>query len=1221
MSSGHCLNDETPLFADYLNSAFPCDDLFFNDKSSFSDQSPLLRSYSQDNGIPSSPESNHSTSSKSSSNGVDSDISLAILRNTYPSNVRSTSPIKTASLQQSPEETPASATERHASRSPVRSDIKNAASVPLAASTPPSPTKYQLNLHGIPTKSRVETQIRLGLQLVCITNEETEVREKQIGDRFQWVKLPAWAMAKEKLKLQNRRDAPATIDPTKIIFLDARVVKSTDPLEDVTICPGCVIRERKRAQRKKDSPKRDASDATAEVCNKSPTNELLPLPDEEKKILVFNCPELLGMSNGEVTIPTRVTCYCRHHKEKDGFRIIITLRDASNNILASTSSELVLITDDHKTTGKVYKAKDQPIVPVKGLPYSAPSTGTTLSADLTSKLPLNSNTIIPSPSKKNSAPSRSPSTSASISRKRKAPSAITVQPETCQNKIQRVPSSLSMTNMGGQRKVLTTTSMSADTSRAPSPTSSQHHKRSPSQDSLMLFMREAHHLNSPISSGVRQTTNTSNSISSPDANFFDSTMEDMMHDQNSSHSPRSRTWDYIMDTSLQAQPAQYVQAGPRSSAIMPPILSSQAYAQVPMISRMVPSEGPLQGGVEVTMLGSGFRPGMTAMFGDHPAVPTHCWSATTLVCVLPPATNAGPVPVTFKEYPYHTGAKLFTYIDQTDRALYELALQVIGLKTTGRLETARDVAMRICSSKMPSESADVNFNSIPISQLRIALALPQTGDCSPEDLVLQCLRYSDTIKSDRPIRLSLRSLSGHTMLHLGSIQGYSRLVRDLLDRGANVNIRDRASLTPLHTAALHGRRDIAEQLITVGHASITSCTSLGKTAYDLASFLDDPDLLEILDPWVRSYYPAGSISSGRSSRKNSTSSFSIVSDSFDGASLLSPSELNLAHLDLSDYVNRSRSTLLHKPRSCTASEPTSRDQSPPGRSQSHIAIKSTRSSRAVASLELDDREDTQNEDLQVSRKKSCEVDANLSDAQNMAANFLQLQQSWLAFLAETSPTWLRDTIANANASLPEVFKAPSALSHHIQLPVSPISAFQAMLPQLPQLRSLSRSQSHTHGHVANSSGPSAPDMNWLQSLVASLGAPPSYAEATCDVPTDEVLHVSPSLGTGATARRRWISADHLAPTERSSNNISTAETDDEAGELPSSAGHNYFWRSPLRSQGRVAELTPEQQRAQVRKLQKPADPRLYCLWLPCLVLFMLISIGKAFLNKLVGLVC
>lgn len=114
----------------------------------------------------------------------------------------------------------------------------------------------------------------------------------------------------------------------------------------------------------------------------------------------------------------------------------------------------------------------------------------------------------------------------------------------------------------------------------------------------------------------------------------------------------------------------------------------------PVVERLVPSQGPTFGGIEVTILGSGFHGGLTCLFGDQPAV-TLCWSPTTLVCLLPAMSQPGPVVVSFKEYPVVNNAALFHYYNPNDQALLELALQVVGLKMTGRLQDAKQVAMEI----------------------------------------------------------------------------------------------------------------------------------------------------------------------------------------------------------------------------------------------------------------------------------------------------------------------------------------------------------------------------------------------------------------------------------------------------------------------------------------------------------------------------------------------
>lgn len=140
---------------------------------------------------------------------------------------------------------------------------------------------------------------------------------------------------------------------------------------------------------------------------------------------------------------------------------------------------------------------------------------------------------------------------------------------------------------------------------------------------------------------------------------------------------------------------------PNSGKLQPSSTTQAKVAMVterPQMQRMIPNEGPMDGGIEVTILGAGFRPGLTCMFGDVAATNTHYWSPNTLVCILPPATEPGAVVVSFKEFPVVADSQdltLFTYCNENDRALMELALQVVGLKMTGKVEDARDIAMRI----------------------------------------------------------------------------------------------------------------------------------------------------------------------------------------------------------------------------------------------------------------------------------------------------------------------------------------------------------------------------------------------------------------------------------------------------------------------------------------------------------------------------------------------
>lgn len=92
----------------------------------------------------------------------------------------------------------------------------------------------------------------------------------------------------------------------------------------------------------------------------------------------------------------------------------------------------------------------------------------------------------------------------------------------------------------------------------------------------------------------------------------------------------------------------------------------------PKITRLVPMEGPTHGGIEVTVLGENFYPGMVCAFGSFHALTVQTYGPTTIVCVLPPSPTPGQVPVHVVEAnggPSGQSPIYFTYQDATDRKL------------------------------------------------------------------------------------------------------------------------------------------------------------------------------------------------------------------------------------------------------------------------------------------------------------------------------------------------------------------------------------------------------------------------------------------------------------------------------------------------------------------------------------------------------------------------
>ncbi|KAI9029581.1 hypothetical protein CLU79DRAFT_786808, partial [Phycomyces nitens] len=450
---------------------------------------------------------------------------------------------------------------------------------PLEMAKPPG---MQIRVLGVPqtgAKSRVETQIKLCIQLV--TDD---------GDKAQWwshLKLPEHMVAKDKLKrqvmlanTQNGLKLDGTnlpIKPERMLFLSARVICASDPSRKVVTCLGCIQRERKRSQRRKENKiKAEEDESRSNEDDKS-------LALEEQKVLLFNCSEIVDFSSGDTILPTRITCYCRHHNERLGFCIYFEMHDQTGKQVATGMSPPIMITDDHKSN-KIKAGRKRP------------------RTDVESHVSLANNGF--------------------------------------------EGSSAGSTNLLGPPRFRV-------------PYGSYPNVQTLREQQFSLQPR-------PVDL-VNQDTHSTN------------THQQQFDISSAKIQPNSIISPMVTESVHTIPPA--------------PILNDR-----PQLQRLIPNEGPTYGGIEVTILGSGFRPGLTCLFGDAAASSTHYWSPNTLVCILPPAVEPGTVVVSFKEYPMVMDSQdvtLFTYFNENDRALMELALQVVGLKMTGKVEDARAIAMRI----------------------------------------------------------------------------------------------------------------------------------------------------------------------------------------------------------------------------------------------------------------------------------------------------------------------------------------------------------------------------------------------------------------------------------------------------------------------------------------------------------------------------------------------
>jgi hypothetical protein len=104
----------------------------------------------------------------------------------------------------------------------------------------------------------------------------------------------------------------------------------------------------------------------------------------------------------------------------------------------------------------------------------------------------------------------------------------------------------------------------------------------------------------------------------------------------------------------------------------------------------------------VTILGSNFTPDCICHFGGVEAITTQYFSDTTLICSVPPGMAPGPVPLTIATSTYLSPASscAFTYVN-SEHALLEIALQIVGFKLTGRYDHARSIARQIVDANSP----------------------------------------------------------------------------------------------------------------------------------------------------------------------------------------------------------------------------------------------------------------------------------------------------------------------------------------------------------------------------------------------------------------------------------------------------------------------------------------------------------------------------------------
>ena len=345
---------------------------------------------------------------------------------------------------------------------------------------------------------------------------------------------------------------------------------------------------------------------------------------------------------------------------------------------------------------------------------------------------------------------------------------------------------------------------------------------------------------------------------------------------------QSRVPSPVTTPTMETIHQSHVQAATNSLYGLPNSLNPQ---RPPTIHKLIPNEGTKAGGIEVTCLGSGFCQGLEVMFGDSLATTTTYWGETSLVCLLPPAIRAGVVPVTFKHHyqqqlqllrypspPLPKQQVYFKYIDDDEQEILRHALALVNQKMNGKVEDVGDFARRIVNSPTAGQGSWSGASAQGGDQQRQSTILQAhfSASVNLETALLKCLDLIDIDDSPYHARLDLRRANGQSILHMSSSVGYHRLVAGLLARGANPDLRDTNGMSPMHMASLNGHPQIVRRLRLAG-GDPTLRSLLGYTPADMASSQDVLDAVRALHHHSRSR-SAGTNSLRYQSRGSSTTS-------------------------------------------------------------------------------------------------------------------------------------------------------------------------------------------------------------------------------------------------------------------------------------------------------------------------------------------------------------
>ncbi|KAL8870622.1 MAG: hypothetical protein Q9174_003377 [Haloplaca sp. 1 TL-2023] len=840
----------------------------------------------------------------------------------------------------------------------------------------------QLILPRIQDKTRVETQIPVMMALSPMPPDITKLRlplrtlakpkliaKPQPGPSSDTLMLEVTAFCASALKVPRLRERAFVIARGEHVGTDGRSVQSIDPKDGgpINICEGCVMREQKRASRQKEKEPNDedilwkqSEKERIVVFNDQEISDLKPYThssfietlskkakggrqgrkkseensDDANRIPVVPDVPCPGQAK-QICLMMRITCYCRHQNESEGFQVIFTIKDYQGKCLVQQMSSPILITDDHKAAGPQNDSKNgspvgenflfrdttYPPAPTHEVWQAPPmsyfdaglsspmglghshSAGefTSLGAAQASSHLFRSSTSVQMYQRGRNIPMQKPYTTHLQSQY--TSSHHTTMNPTPRNNLSR-PVSPSGTkgrnpkrrkasgSVNGDRRPLgnlAMTKISPVESTPPAQQSASPTSSSAISDPLVmgkpiLSMHSVHSVLMTASAGIAAVPAVlkgHNTVGGEEPEFLENA--------------DTTTRPYAQGNTETAQPPVTLLAGPESATDLnvfsgspPPTgqqqpdmgmdmeehanlltqglnqLTEKSMTQsigtkqisnivVPKVIKVIPAEGSVSGGTEVTMLGQGFHQGVQILFGNAIVTQTRFWSSSAIVCITPPSSRPCVVPVMVRgiDLPTHELHAVFRYVDNQASDLLRLGVSAYNDRTNGgEFADASAITQAGFGTQSYQDQGAVNpqyidgsmlyqrpeypeaihqaplyLRSVPGSQETVMRRpinqLPLYGpqsyqpQVSPnvESSMLSILDLIDQADSSIPPCYDACNTNGQTMLHLSASLGFDKLAAGLLARGANADVRDRNGMTSMHMACGHWHLKVLRKLV------------------------------------------------------------------------------------------------------------------------------------------------------------------------------------------------------------------------------------------------------------------------------------------------------------------------------------------------------------------------------------------------------------------------